>query len=204
MAPGDHGDVGEPADAQVDGSQPDGSEPGDSGEPDSGPAVGDAGGDAGMCTVTLPGLGMVGGACRQCARSRCASDITSAQSSCSAYIDCACQCGDTMSCDQSCRSQITSDCQTATMGIVSCAEQSCPLECAGPDGGVRRNPDGGLPLPDGGLVLLDGGTACSTLAACCGSLSGRFATECDAVANGGDETQCTNVLALAQDQGYCL
>jgi len=218
-------DSGTPDGGAVDsGSEgsPDSGAPGvDSGTPDSGTPDsgyqwdGGYGPDGGSCRPSLPGIGNQGRNCRTCTQAACGTDVTAADTACSAYSQCVCACsGNPVSCGPSCASSVTSDCQAAMETILGCAQQNCEAQCFPPDGGPLPPSDGGGPPPppdggnpppplgDGGL-LPDGGDACGPLGACCASLPSNLQTECQNVAASGNESNCSSALSLAQGQGYC-
>jgi hypothetical protein len=78
-------------------------------------------------------------ACNSCLQTNCASQLSSFENACGAYLTCygACQCSD-IACLEDCLTKIEGTCQTADAPFTSCLTQSCPSECEqtfGPDGG---------------------------------------------------------------------
>jgi hypothetical protein len=69
-------------------------------------------------------------ACSSCLQNSCASQLSSVEASCGAYITCyqGCQCSD-LACLQGCLSKVDSTCQNPQGSFVMCLSQNCVSQC---------------------------------------------------------------------------
>ena len=150
--------------------------------------------------------------CIACAQASCGSEIASVVGNCSDFLNCydQCDCSDS-SCITSCEGDITSQCDTSASPLASCLTNECANACGdsttvtfGEDGGTGDN-DGGTTItvePGSGTGAGSGGS-CSSLASCCGSLSGPESTECNDVVASNDDTACSSTLTELQGVSLC-
>jgi hypothetical protein len=70
-------------------------------------------------------------ACNSCLQTNCASQLSSVESACGAYLTCdeACQCSDTTCLAECVTTKIDGACATADGPFTSCLTQSCPSQC---------------------------------------------------------------------------
>ena len=76
----------------------------------------------------------VGASCYSCGQSKCASQLSTFNSSCSDFVACFCTNGTydmTAHDSQTCQGKLTGNasCESANQALVGCATSSCPTEC---------------------------------------------------------------------------
>jgi hypothetical protein len=98
--------------------------------------------------------------CQSCVQNSCGSQVSSGESACSGYLNCACPGGSfsqTAAESSSCQQQIDSSCASAEQSIVSCEEQNCASQC-----GISGGSSGGGSGSGSGSGSSSGGTGDTT------------------------------------------